>query len=109
MSITDFAWVLPALAGAAFGWFVRSKALALLLGVALLVTSVLLLGYSLSNYSNNDCQPGEPCPSGEQVIRVLGPVSFLGGSTLLLVAFGRHLRSFWRDLRVWRRRQRSPR
>jgi hypothetical protein len=99
VSIADAAWLLPPLGGAALGLRMRSSVLAFLLGLAVVTASVVLWGYSVDNYSNNDCQPGEPCSTGEQVIRVVIPVCFLFGSTLFLVAFGR---SLWNDFRARR-------
>jgi hypothetical protein len=51
-------------------WALRMRwsALAMLVGLAFVIMSVVLWGYSVDNYSNNDCQPGEPCPTGERVI-----------------------------------------
>jgi hypothetical protein len=72
MSITDILWLLPVLGGAALGVVFRSSALALLLGFVLLGLSFVLWGYSIDHYSNNDCQPGEPCPTGEQAIHQNG-------------------------------------
>ena len=102
MSVTDVVWLLPPLAGVALGLRMRTNGLALLLGLVLVATSVVLWGYSVDNYSNNDCQPGEPCPTGERVIRVVNPVFFLLGSTLFLVALARLV---WSDLRGLRRGQ----
>jgi hypothetical protein len=103
MSVTDVVWLLPPLAGVALGLFLRSSAIALLLGLALVVISFFLWGYSVDHYSNNDCQTGEPCPAGEQVIDVVNPVLFLLGSALALVAVGRTLWNYWSGLRAWRR------
>jgi len=101
MSVTDVVvWLLAPLAGVALGSRMRSSVLALLLGLGLVITSVVVWGYSVDHYSNNDCQPGEPCPTGDRVIRVANPVFFFLGSTLFLVAFGR---SLWHDFRVRRR------
>jgi hypothetical protein len=92
MSILDVvAWVLAPLVGAALGLWMRSTTLALLLGLALVITSFVLFGYSMDHYSNNDCQPGEPCPAGERVIDFINPVFFFLGSTLFLVALARGL------------------
>ncbi len=89
MSVTDVIWVLPALAGVALGFLLRPKWVPLLLGLVLVTASVVLFGYSLATYSSNDCQQGEPCPAGEQVIRVVEPVALLVGAPLFLAAFGR--------------------
>jgi hypothetical protein len=105
LSLTDVLWVLPVLAGAVLGVVLRSTALALLLGFALVLASFFLFGYSIDHYSNNDCQPGEPCTTGEQVIRIVEPGSFLLGATLVLVAFGRTIWNYWSGLRAWRRRR----
>src|SRR3954453_9443452 len=79
MSVVGFVlWVLPPLAGAALGLWVRSSAAALLLGLVLVITSIVVWSYSW-NYSNNDCQPGEPCPTGYRVIEIVFPILFLGG------------------------------
>ena|SRR2546422_704771 len=100
MSVLDVVgWVLAPLAGMALGLRMRSTTLALLLGLVLVVTSVVLWGYSW-NYSNNDCQPGEPCPTGEQVVRVVNAIFIPLGSLLFLVALARGL---WNDFRVRRR------
>jgi hypothetical protein len=103
VSPTDIVWVLPLLAGVALALLLRSTVLALLLGFLVVVTSFILWGYSIDHYSNNDCQPGEPCPTGEQVIDVLGPVFFLGGSALVLVSLGRTVWNYVSALRAWRR------
>jgi hypothetical protein len=101
MSVMDVvAWLLAPLAGIVVGLRMRWSSLAMLVGLALVITSVVVWGNSVDNYSNNDCQPGEPCPTGERVIRVVNPIFFLLGSALFLVAFGRAL---WADLRGLRR------
>jgi hypothetical protein len=100
MSVADVVvWVLPPLAGVALGLRMRSTTLALLLGLALVITSFVLFGYSMDHYSNNDCQPGEECPTGDRVIRVVNPVFFFLGSILFLVALARGL---WIDFRAGR-------
>jgi hypothetical protein len=103
--VTDVVWLLPALAGVALGLLLRSTLLALLLGFVLVIISFVLFGYSIDHYSNNDCQSGEPCPTGEQIIRIVEPVSFLLGSTLVLVAFGRTVWSYGCEVHAWRRRR----
>jgi hypothetical protein len=108
MSVSDvvwLVWLIPALAGAALGLRLRSSLLALLLGFVLVIISFILFGYSIEHYSNNDCQSGEPCPTGEQVIGIIEPVSFLLGSTLVLVAFGRTVWTYGCEVRAWRRRR----
>ena len=105
MSVTDVVWLLPALAGVALGLLLRSRVLPLLLGLALLIACFILFGYSVDQYSNNDCQPGESCPTGEQVIRIVNPILFLLGSTLFLAGSGRNLWTFCHELRAWRRRR----
>jgi hypothetical protein len=105
VSVIDAVWVLPLLAGVALALLLRSSVLALLLGFLVVVTSFILWGYSIDHYSNNDCQTGEPCPTGEQVIGVLDPVFFLGGSALVLVSFGRTVRNYVSGLRAWPRRR----
>jgi hypothetical protein len=102
MSVIDVVWILPPLAGIALGLLLRSSVLALLLGLALVVTSFILFGYSFDHYSNNDCQPGEPCSTGEQVIETLTPVLFLAGSALVIVSFGRTVWEYFSGLRAWR-------
>ncbi len=77
----------------------RSTTLALLLGLALVITSFVLFGYSMDHYSNNDCQSGEQCPTGDRIIRIVNPVFFFLGSTLFLVALARGL---WIDFRAGR-------
>jgi hypothetical protein len=100
MSVADVVvWVLPPLAGVALGLRMRSTTLALLLGLALVITSFVLFGYSMDHYSNNDCQPGEPCTTGERVIDVVNPIFFFFGSALFLVAL---VRSVWNDFRAGR-------
>jgi hypothetical protein len=97
-------WALAPLAGVALGLRMRSTTLALLLGLALVITTFVLWGYSW-NYSNNDCQPGEPCPTGYHVIQIVDAVLFPLGSVLFVVALARGL---WRDyLRGLRNRRRS--
>jgi hypothetical protein len=97
MSVLDVVvWLLPPLAGVVLGLWMRSTVLAFLLGPGLVITSIALWGYSADHYSNNDCQPGQPCPTGEPVIRVVIPGFFLLGSTLFLVAFAR---SLWNEVR----------
>jgi hypothetical protein len=76
----------------------RSTTLALMLGLGLVVTTFFLWGYSW-NYSNNDCQPGEPCPTGLRVIEVVNAVFFPLGSILFFVAIARGL---WNDFRARR-------
>jgi hypothetical protein len=105
VAVTDVVWLLPPLAGLALGLWLRSTLLALLLGFVLVIISFVLFGYSIDHYSNNDCQSGEPCPTGEQVIDIVEPVSFLLGSTLVLVASGRTVWSYGREVRAWRRRR----
>jgi hypothetical protein len=105
VSVTDVIWLLPALAGVALGLLLRPKGLPLLLALALLITCFILFGYSVDHYSNNNCQFGEPCPTGDQVIRIVNPIFFWLGAPLFLVAFGRNLWATWRDLRAWRRRR----
>ena len=105
MSVTDVVWVLPPLAGVALGLRLGSSAFALLLGLVLVIASFFLWGYSVDHYSNNDCQPGEPCPTGEQVIDVIDPVAFLLGSALVIVSFGRTVSNYVSGLRAWRRRR----
>jgi hypothetical protein len=101
MSAIDVLWVLPLLAGVGLGLLLRSSVIGLLLSSALLVTSFILFGYSVDHYSNNDCQPGEPCSTAEQIIEVLTPSLFLGASALFLASFGR---SIWSALFTGRRR-----
>jgi hypothetical protein len=97
MSVPDVVvWVLPPLAGAAMGLRMRSTALALLLGLILVITSVVVWGFSW-NYPNGACQEGEPCPTGDRVIQVVFPILFLEGLTLFLVALAR---SLWNDFRA---------
>jgi hypothetical protein len=88
------------LAGAALGVVFRSSLLALLVGFVFVVVSFVLFGYSLDHYSNNDCQPGEPCSTGEHVIRIVEPASFLFGSALVLVGLGRSVWDHWSGLRA---------
>src|SRR5438552_3076654 len=91
MSVLDLVgWVVAPLAAVALGLRIRSTTLALLLALGLVITSFFLWGYSW-NYSNNDCQPGEPCPTGDHVIRVVNAVIFPLGSVLFLVALARGL------------------
>ena len=105
MSITDVLWLLPVVAGVVLGRVLRSSGLALLLGLGLVVLSFILFGYSVDHYDNNDCQPGQPCPTGEQVVEIVTPTAFLLGSTLVLVAFGRSVWDYGSELRTRRRRR----
>ena len=89
-------WLLPPLAGVVLGLWMRPTVLAFLLGPGLVITSIVLWGYSVDHYSNNDCQPGQPCPTAEPIIRVGIPGFFLLGSTLFIVAFAR---SLWNEVR----------
>jgi hypothetical protein len=101
MSLLDVVgWILAPLAGVALGLRMRSTTLALMLGLALVITSVVLWGYSWS-YPNSACQPGEPCPTGDHIIRVVNGVFFPLGSTLFFVALARGL---WIDARGLRHR-----
>ena len=88
MSVADVVWILLALAGVAVGLLMRSSPLAAALGLLMVVASFILFGYSW-NYENNDCQPGEPCPTGLRVIRVLNAVFVPFGSTLFIVGLAR--------------------
>jgi hypothetical protein len=92
-------WVVVPLVGVALGLRMRSTALALLLGFLLFITAVVLWGYSVDHYSNNDCQLGEPCPTGDRVIRVVNAVFVPLGPTLFLTALAR---SLWNDFREGR-------
>ena len=107
MSVVDVViWLLVPLVGIVVGLRMRWSALAMLAGFGLVLTSLALFGYSLDHYSNNDCQPGEPCSTAEQVIRYVIPIFFSFGSALGLAAFGR---TFWAELRDLRRRQAQAR
>ena len=105
MSVTDLLWLLPPFAGVVLGLRLRSPAIPLLVGFVLVVVSLALFGYSMDNYSNYDCQPGEPCPTGEQVIDVVMPVAFLLGASLVLVGFARVVWDYLSGLLAWRRHQ----
>jgi hypothetical protein len=95
MSLADTLWLLPALGGLALGARLRWTAVSLLLGLAFVVLSVMLFGYSLDHYDNGDCQAGAPCPTGEHVIEYAWPIAFVLGCTLVLGGF-RLSRAFFR-------------
>jgi hypothetical protein len=109
MSVTDLVWLLELLAalalGAAAGLLMRSSVLGVVLGFALVVIGVILWGYSMEHYPNNACQTGEPCPTGDRVIRHVNAVFLGGGAILLLVAW---LRTVWTLLRPRDNRRRGP-
>jgi len=105
MSPMDALWILPALAGAALGWLMRSRSvLALLLGATFVVVSFVLFGYSIDHYENGDCQAGAPCPPGEQIIEFVEPGLFLIGAPLIIVSFGATVWNYLSALHRWRRR-----
>jgi hypothetical protein len=109
MSVTDLVWLLELLAavalGVAVGVRMRPSVLGVVLGFALVVIAVILWGYSMEHYSNNACQTGEPCPTGDRVIRHINAVFLNGGATLLLVAW---LRTVWTLLQPRHNRRRGP-
>jgi hypothetical protein len=88
MSVADVVWILSAVAGVAVGLLIRSSPLAAAIGLLMVAASLILFGYSW-NYENNDCQPGEPCPTGLSVIRVVNAVFVPFGPTLFIVGLAR--------------------
>jgi hypothetical protein len=112
MSVADLLWLLQPFAAIALAVAVGLRArpeLGLILGLALVFLALLLLGYSLSNYPNTACQTGEPCPTGDRVIRVINPVFLWGGATLILVALSRTLWTSSTLLRPRHNRRRAHR
>jgi len=77
----------------------RSAALALLLGLGLIVASFFVWGYSW-NYPEGACEEGEPCPTGDHIIQIVFPILFLAGVPLFVVALLRSLWRLWNDLRA---------
>jgi hypothetical protein len=98
-------WVLAPLAGVALALRIRSTTFALMLSLAVVVTTFVLWGYSW-NYPNGACQPGEPCPTADHVIQIANAILFPLGSTLFVVALARGLWLVVRDLKY--RRHASP-
>jgi hypothetical protein len=98
MWVLDVVWIVSLLVGAVLALRLPSSALAILLGVALLITSFILWGYSW-NYENWECQTGEVCPTGLRIIEILNSVFFPLSASLLVVGFARSLWTALRDLK----------
>ena len=104
MSAADTLWLLPVLGGLALGAWLRWTAVSLLLGLAFVVLSLMLFGYSLDHYENGDCQAGAPCSTTEHVVEYW-PLAFLLGCTLVLGGSGRTVWYYLSQRREWRRRR----
>jgi hypothetical protein len=105
VSPTDVLWLLPALAGLAFGWMVRPTLVGLLLGFTLVLVSFYLFGYSIDHYDNADCQAGAPCPTGEHVLEYAEPLAFIVGATVLLASFFKTVWTYGSGVRRYRRQR----
>ena len=99
MSLTDALWIfLPALAGVVIGTKLPSRVAALMLGPAVLLVAFVLFVYALGTYEN--CEAGQPCPTGERVIDIVNPILFWGGSALFVVGLVRYVWFWWRSVRM---------